>query len=102
MSFTYPRGEVADASLEEIVLDRPLHQVVVDGRLADTLVLLNRLVVVALDGGQIGDLEEVLVCETTRHPRSRWSVSSCLDHVHERGHSYASALSLSNHSAAFS
>lgn len=54
---------MANASFEEIVLDRPLQQIVIHGRLADFLVLLDRLVIVAFEGGQVGDLEEVFVCK---------------------------------------
>lgn len=61
---TYICCEMADSCLQEVVFHRPLHQVVVDGRLAHLLVLLDRLVVVTFDGCQIGNLEVVLIRET--------------------------------------
>lgn len=64
---------MADASLQQVFLDRPLHEVVVDARLRDALEVLNRLVVVSLKSSEIADLEEQLV----RQPASivnQWSV----------------------------
>lgn len=88
---------MANASFEEIVLDRPLQQIVIHGRLADFLVLLDRLVIVAFEGGQVGDLEEVFVCKPgfwrLRRGRKKKSVKRI---------TYDVALSLSYHSAVFS
>lgn len=49
------------ASLEEVVLYRPFHQIAVDCRLCDLLVVLNRFVVVSLEGCEIRDFEEELI-----------------------------------------
>ncbi|KAI6748398.1 hypothetical protein HG530_015678 [Fusarium avenaceum] len=60
-SYQVAAGKVADASLEEIVLDAVFHKVVVDGLLGHLLVFLDGLVVVALDGSHVGDLEPQFV-----------------------------------------
>lgn len=52
---------MADAGFEEVVFDRPFHEVVVDGGFGDFFVVFGRLVVVARDGGEVGDFEEELV-----------------------------------------
>jgi hypothetical protein len=43
---TYP-------GFQEIVLDRPLHEVVVDRRFCHLFVILHRLVIVAIEGSKI-------------------------------------------------
>jgi hypothetical protein len=48
---------MADAGLEEVLLDAVPHQVVVDGLLGDLLVVLDGFVVVAFEGGDVCDLE---------------------------------------------
>lgn len=48
---------MAYAALQEVILHGPFHQVAVDGRLGDLFVVLNRFVVVALEGGEVGDFE---------------------------------------------
>lgn len=55
---------MADTGLQEVVFDGPLHQVVVNRRPANSLVMLDGLVVVAFEGCQIGHLQEMLVCKT--------------------------------------
>lgn len=55
---------MADTSLEEVVLDRPLHEIIGNGRPADSLVVLNSLVVVSLESGQIRNFQVVLVRES--------------------------------------
>jgi len=47
----YVGGEMTHAGLEEVVLDGPLHQVVADGRLGYSLVVLDGFVVVGFRGG---------------------------------------------------
>lgn len=54
-------GEVADAGLEEVVLDAVLHEVVADGLLGDLFVVFDGLVVITVDCGEVGDLEPELV-----------------------------------------
>lgn len=61
LDVTYRCSEMANTGFEEVVLDRPLHQMVVHRGLADLLILLDRLVIVTFDGGKVGDLEEVFV-----------------------------------------
>jgi hypothetical protein len=57
---------MADTCLQEVVLDRPLHEIISDGRPADSLVILNGLVVVSLEGSQIRNFQVVLVREPVR------------------------------------
>jgi hypothetical protein len=57
-------GKVADARLEKVVLDAVFHKVVADGLLGNLLVFLDGLVVVALDGSHVGDLEPQFVGQT--------------------------------------
>lgn len=60
----YLCSEVADACLQQIVLHGPLHQAVVDGLSANALVVVDALVVVPFQGGQVCHLQEMLVGET--------------------------------------
>jgi len=46
---------MADSSFQEVILDGPLHEVVVDGRLCYALVVFDRVVVVCLLGREVGD-----------------------------------------------
>lgn len=55
---------MADACLQEVILDRPLHQIVIDGLTTDALVVVDGLVVVRLQGGQVCHFQEMFVCET--------------------------------------
>lgn len=73
---------MADASLQQIVLDRPLHEVVVDAGLSNTFEVLNRLVVIAFESRKIADLEEELV----RQSKSVISLElqKCRSHIHSR------------------
>lgn len=57
------RREVAQPRLEEVLLDAVAHQVVVDGLLRHLLVLIDRLGVVAIEGGDVGYFEPELVRE---------------------------------------
>lgn len=59
---TYIGRQMADAGFQEVLLDRPLHKIVVERRLCDTLVVPNCLVVVCFECRQICNLEEELVC----------------------------------------
>jgi hypothetical protein len=52
---------MAYAGLQEVILHGPFHQVAVDGRLGDLLVVLNPFIVVALEGGEVGDFEVELI-----------------------------------------
>lgn len=52
---------MADACLEEVLLYRPLHEVVVDGGLGDTFVVGDGFEVVALQSSNIGKLQVKLV-----------------------------------------
>lgn len=61
---TYLCCEVADSCLQEVVFDRPLHEVVSDGLTSNALIVRDRLVVVPFEGSQISHLQEVLVCKT--------------------------------------
>lgn len=90
---------MADTSFEEVVLDRPLHEIISDGRPADSLVVLNGLVVVSLESGQIRNFQVVLVREPVRMLVSTTNLLHPYDREED---AYASALSPSNHSAAFS
>lgn len=54
---------MADTRLEEVLVDGVPHQAVVDGGAGDAFEQIDGLVVVAFEGGQIGDLEEILVGE---------------------------------------
>lgn len=54
-------SNVAQAGLEEVVLQTPLGQLVVQTLLGDLLVLFNRLGVVATERGQVGQLDKGLV-----------------------------------------
>lgn len=63
-SWTYLCGEMADTCLQEVILHRPLHQVVIDGLTPDALVVVDGLVVVRFQGGQVCHFQEMLVCET--------------------------------------
>ena len=60
---TYFCGKVTDACLQEIILHRPLHQVVVNRAAADAFVVGDGLVVITFQGGQVRHLEVVLVCK---------------------------------------
>jgi hypothetical protein len=55
---------VAYAGLQKVLLDRVSHQVVVDRRLRHLFVVLDRLVIVLFERGEIGGLEPELVRET--------------------------------------
>jgi hypothetical protein len=48
---------LANAGLEKIVLDGIPHQIVVNGLLSNLFILLDSLVVIAFDGGSVGDFE---------------------------------------------
>ena len=48
-------------SFQEVILHRPFHQIVVDGRLSNFLEVFNGPSVVPLESGQIGDFEEQLI-----------------------------------------
>lgn len=61
---TYIRSEMADTSLQEVVFDRPFHQAVVNRGPANSLIVLDGLVVVALEGSQISDLQVMFVRKT--------------------------------------
>lgn len=54
---------MTDACLQEIILHRPLHQVVVNRAAADAFVVGDGLVVVIFQGGQVRHLEVMLVCK---------------------------------------
>lgn len=54
-------SEVADASLEEILLDAVAHKVVVDGRLRNLLVVFDSSVIIAIEGSNVRDLQPELV-----------------------------------------
>ena len=58
---TYAAGQMTYASFEKIVLNRPLHQIVIDGRFRNSFVILNRLIVFSLERSEVGDLEEQLI-----------------------------------------
>ena len=88
---------MADTGLQKVVLDGPLHQAVVNRRSANPLVMLDGLVVVAFESRQIGHLQEMLVCETVSPNWLAREMNTGLSLA-----TYASALSPSNHSAAFS
>lgn len=47
---------MAYASFEEVVLDGPFHQIVVDRSLCDLFVVCNRLVVIGFYSSEIGNL----------------------------------------------
>jgi len=64
MHCTYIGSKVADSCLQEVVLHRPLHEMVVHGLPGNALVVLDGCVVIALQGSEVCNLEEVLVCET--------------------------------------
>ena len=49
---------MAYTAFEEVVLDGPFHQVVVDGRLGHFVVILNGFVVISFHGRKVGDFEE--------------------------------------------
>lgn len=57
-------GEVADSGFEEVLLDRPLHEIVIDGGFGDTLVVGNGCEVVAIEGCEVCELEVELVGES--------------------------------------
>lgn len=67
--------EVADARLEEILLDAVAHQIVVNGLLRHLLVVLNGLLVFPIERGDVGYLEPELVCEATGRILVRLSVT---------------------------
>lgn len=48
---------MADSCFEEVVFYGPFHQLVADGRAGYFFVVFDRFVVVALEGGEIGDFE---------------------------------------------
>ena len=54
-------GEVADAGFEEVIFDGPFHEVVGDAGLGDFFVVADGFVVVAFEGGEVGDFEEEFV-----------------------------------------
>ena len=51
------RGEMAHTCLEQVLLDGPLHEIVVDARFGDAFVVGNRLIVVLFQSGEVGDFE---------------------------------------------
>lgn len=57
---------MTDTGLQEIILDGPLHQVVIDRCPANSLVVFDGLVVVAFERRQISHLQVMLVCKTAR------------------------------------
>lgn len=60
---------MAYACLQKIILDRPPHQIVADGRLGDLLVLLDRFVVIVVNGCEVRNLQEQFIRESAT-PRS--------------------------------
>ena len=52
---------MAYAGFEEVVLDRPFHQIVVDGRLGHFVVILNGFVIISLQSREVGNFEKQLV-----------------------------------------
>lgn len=52
---------MADASFQEVVFYGILHQVIIYGGFGDTLEVLDRFVVITLEGGEVRDLEIILV-----------------------------------------
>lgn len=48
---------MADSCFQEVVLHGPFHQLVADGRPGYFFVVFDRFVVVALEGGEVGDFE---------------------------------------------
>ena len=94
---------MAYASFQEVLFYRPLHEVTIDRRFGDFLVVLDRLVVVFLERCQISDLEEELVCQSILKLVSiTFFVPGDLVLQFKTRTPYASALSLSNHPAAVS
>ena len=55
---------MAYTSFQVVFFDRTFHEVVVQRRLCHLFVVLDRLVVVSLQGSQIRDLEKQLVRQT--------------------------------------
>lgn len=51
------RCEVADTGFEQVLLYRPLHQIVVYARFRDALVVGDSLIIVTFECGDIGELE---------------------------------------------
>ena len=49
---------MAYAAFEEVVLDGPFHQVVIDGRLGHFVVILDGFVVISFHSCKVGDFEE--------------------------------------------
>ena len=60
---TYSCCKMTYASFQEVLLHRPLHQIAVDRRLGDFLIVFDGLVVVLLECCQVSDLEEELICQ---------------------------------------
>ena len=54
---------MADSCFQEVILDRPAHEVVVHRRLGHLFVVFDRLVVIRLEGCKIRNLEEELIRE---------------------------------------
>lgn len=53
---SYICGQVADPCLEEVIFHGPFHEVTGDGGFGDFLIVLDRFVIIARDGGEIGHL----------------------------------------------
>lgn len=62
--------QVADACLEKVLLDAVAHEIAVDGLVRHLLVVVNGLLVLAVQGGNVGYLEPELVCEATTGRKS--------------------------------
>lgn len=64
---------MTDAGFQEIIFHGPLHQIIVDRRASYSLIVLNCLVIIAFESGQIGYFEVMLVCETSSHSEEKQS-----------------------------
>jgi hypothetical protein len=88
---------MAQAGFEEVFFHGPLHEVVADGGFGDALVVGDGFVVVAFEGGDVGEFEVEFVGEAV----NGIALASCCSHGAVQS-TYASALSFSNQPAAVS
>lgn len=90
----YTLSQMAEPSLEEVILQTPFHQIIVGTGSCHTLVTLNRLSVQLFQGSQICDLEVDFICEPSlKIEQENPACQGCRN-------TYASALSPKNQSPA--
>lgn len=72
---------MADSGFQEVLLDGPLHQVVIDGGPGDALVIGDGFEVISFEGRDVCSLEVQLVRESTWKTLSAAALIATLTHM---------------------